>query len=107
MCKMYNLNYSSDCSAGYSKNDSTGECDDIDECEDGEVTCNIETQVCFNTIGSYKCLDIAPATSCPDGYKQNSITRQCEGKICAPKNSARVNSLAPFHPALYSDNSVS
>lgn len=94
---MYNLNYFSDCLTGYSKNDSTGECDDIDECEDGEVTCNIETQVCYNTIGSYKCLDIASATSCPDGYKQNSITKLCEGKL-VPKIAPESTLLLPFIP---------
>lgn len=71
-----------DCSAGYVKNDQTGECDDIDECEGTDVTCKMDTQVCYNTPGSYKCLDILPVTStriCPNGFKFEEKIKQCIG----------------------------
>lgn len=70
----------SDCQLGFARNDSSGICEDIDECEDGDVTCNIETQVCFNTPGSYRCLDVEPVT-CQDGYRKNPETKQCEGRL--------------------------
>lgn len=71
-----------ECPLGYTKNEQTGECDDIDECEGTDVTCNMDTQVCYNTKGSYKCLDIKPATevnACPSGYKFESKIKQCVG----------------------------
>lgn len=71
-----------ECSSGYTRNEQTGECDDIDECEGTDVSCNMETQVCYNLPGSYKCLDILPApsaTSCPNGFNFDSKIKQCIG----------------------------
>lgn len=71
-----------ECSSGYAKNEQTGECDDIDECEGTDVSCNMETQVCYNLPGSYKCLDILPApspTSCPNGFNFDTKIKQCIG----------------------------
>lgn len=73
-----------DCPSGYTKDERTGGCDDIDECEGTDVTCNLETQVCYNTIGSYKCLDIIPlpeANACPNGYQFDSKIKQCVGEL--------------------------
>lgn len=65
------------------KNDQTGKCEDIDECEGTDVTCNMETQACYNTPGSYKCLDILPVGStpraCPNGFKFDEKIKQCLG----------------------------
>lgn len=41
----------SDCDAGYIKNEQSGECEDIDECESGDATCDMSSQVCYNTLG--------------------------------------------------------
>lgn len=71
--------FSGECPLGHVKNEQTGECDDIDECESSDVSCNIETQVCYNTKGSYKCLDILPAetTACPNGFQFDNKINQC------------------------------
>lgn len=73
--------FSRDCPTGYSKNEETGKCEDIDECEERiDVTCNIDTQVCLNTPGSYQCLDITPLSSaCPNGFKFDQKIKQCIG----------------------------
>lgn len=42
----------------------------------------MDTQVCYNTRGSYKCLDIKPATAvnvCPSGFQFDSKIKQCVG----------------------------
>lgn len=77
-----------DCETGYERLSGKYECTDIDECENGEVvTCNMETQVCFNTPGGYKCLDILSgaaaaeaAKKCLPGFRRNTKTDECEGK---------------------------
>lgn len=74
---------SEECPEGFTKNEHSGRCEDIDECESTEVTCNIDTQVCYNTEGSYRCLDIQPAPtqkSCPNGYEFDLRIKQCVGK---------------------------
>lgn len=71
-----------DCSSGYVKNEQTGQCDDIDECEGSDVKCNMETQVCYNLPGAYQCLDILPAPTarvCPHGFKFDDKIKQCTG----------------------------
>lgn len=71
---------SSDCPSGHTKNEQSGECEDIDECEGTDVPCNMENQVCYNTPGSFKCLDILPApdaVSCPNGFRFESKIKQC------------------------------
>lgn len=58
---------------------------DADECEEStDVTCNMETQVCVNTPGSYQCLEIThvPVT-CPNGFKFDPKVKQCIGKCYA------------------------
>lgn len=81
------LRVHSECPSGLSKNENTGECEDIDECEGTDVTCDMETQVCHNVVGSYKCLDItspditAPVPTCPHGHLFNKKTIQCDGEF--------------------------
>jgi hypothetical protein len=58
---------------------SNGSCNDINECE-STARCDAENQVCFNTEGSYNCLDILPAsTACSEGYRYNYKSEQCQG----------------------------
>lgn len=40
---------------------------DINECEENDVECG-PSQMCFNTRGSYQCVD----TPCPATYRQGS-----------------------------------
>ena len=47
---------------------------DIDECLDGNHTCDLNTTTCENTPGSYKCI-------CKSGYGQN------DGKRCTGSSS--------------------
>jgi hypothetical protein len=58
------------------------ECEDINECETGEATCDINNQACLNTIGSYKCLNILTKVSnCDDGYRYQARIDQCVGEF--------------------------
>lgn len=99
---MYDFCYS-DCDAGYIKNEQSGVCEDIDECESGDATCDMSTQVCYNTLGkmvwlvhsweivvqisvfffttgNYKCLDIIQSPSvCSDGFRYVAKTESCDG----------------------------
>lgn len=71
----------SECPAGHQL---IGEqCEDIDECEVSEVNCDIETQVCMNTVGSYECLDIEKnneGAQCDTGLRFNAKTGECDGE---------------------------
>lgn len=71
--------FHSDCPAGYTKNEQAGQCEDIDECEGTDVACNLETQVCYNVPGTYKCLDVLPVPTCPNGFKLDPKIKQCIG----------------------------
>lgn len=58
------------------------ECEDINECETSDVECDMETQVCMNTVGSYKCLDIVEnneSSQCATGLRFNAKTGDCDG----------------------------
>lgn len=69
-----------ECPTGHAKNEQTGNCDDINECEGPDVTCNLDTQVCYNVPGSYKCLDILSVNQCPNGFKFDPKIKHCIGK---------------------------
>lgn len=76
------MSYFSDCPSGYAKNEQNGQCDDIDECESTDVTCDMETQVCHNVPGSYKCLNVYPlSNTCPTGFTFDPQIKQCIGKL--------------------------
>ncbi|XP_021709534.1 fibulin-2 isoform X2 [Aedes aegypti] len=68
---------SSDCRLGFEKDQRTGECVDVDECETGEATCDINNQVCMNLEGSYRCLDIQDV-KCDAGYRYDRKAGKCE-----------------------------
>ncbi|XP_065089708.1 fibulin-1 isoform X2 [Ochlerotatus camptorhynchus] len=67
----------SDCRLGYEKDQRTGECVDVDECEMGEATCDANNQVCMNLEGTYRCLDIQDV-KCDAGYRYDRKTVKCE-----------------------------
>jgi hypothetical protein len=54
------------CQTGYRMNESTGICQDIDECRE-RVVCD---QYCINTLGSYRC-------SCREDYQLKSDKHTC------------------------------
>lgn len=71
------------CPKGYIRELLTSACVDVDECDTGEATCDINTQICRNEVGGYKCVDvIAPsAADCKAGFRFNVGTESCEGRI--------------------------
>ncbi|XP_053523819.1 hemicentin-2 [Artibeus jamaicensis] len=60
------------CPAGYRLLPSGKNCQDINECEEDGVQCG-PGQMCFNTRGSYQCVD----TPCPATYRQGSSPGTC------------------------------
>nr|XP_040234609.2 fibulin-1 isoform X2 [Anopheles coluzzii] len=57
------------CDAGFKHNKRTDKCEDVNECETGEATCNPDSQVCRNTRGSFLCVDVVlPDIACDPGY---------------------------------------
>lgn len=69
------------CPQGYVMDLVSNVCVDVDECDTGEATCDPNTQICRNEVGSYKCVDvIAPsAEDCKPGFRFNVGTESCEG----------------------------
>ncbi|VDK54743.1 unnamed protein product, partial [Anisakis simplex] len=51
-----------ECDANYRYNNQTGQCEDIDECEENRHSCDPSTSICINTDGGYRC-------ECADGYE--------------------------------------
>ncbi|XP_054980117.1 LOW QUALITY PROTEIN: hemicentin-2 [Sorex araneus] len=60
------------CPAGYRLLPSGKNCQDINECEEDGIDC-APGQMCFNTRGSYQCVD----TPCPATYRQGSSPGTC------------------------------
>lgn len=71
---------SNSCRIGFEKDQRTGECVDVDECETGEAACDAQLQVCMNVEGSYKCLDIQEV-KCEAGFRYDRKTGKCEGGL--------------------------
>uniref|UniRef100_A0A182ML78 EGF-like domain-containing protein n=1 Tax=Anopheles culicifacies TaxID=139723 RepID=A0A182ML78_9DIPT len=58
------------CPRGFQYNKRTDDCEDINECETGDATCNPANQVCRNLRGSFQCIDIIPPDiDCEPGYE--------------------------------------
>lgn len=71
----------SPCPKGYAMDLLEHTCVDVDECDTGEADCEIDTQICRNEVGSYKCVDVIPpsAADCKPGFRFNVGTEACEG----------------------------
>ncbi|TRY72497.1 hypothetical protein TCAL_10380 [Tigriopus californicus] len=62
------------CPSGYLVNQTTGFCEDINECKLGIHDC-LPSQRCNNTLGSHNCIRF---TTCGTGYTLNYETGRCE-----------------------------
>ncbi|XP_047380794.1 hemicentin-2 [Sciurus carolinensis] len=71
-CRNMEGSYRCLCPAGYRLLPSGKNCQDINECEEGGIECG-PGQMCFNTRGSYQCVD----TPCPATYRQGSSPGTC------------------------------
>ncbi|VTJ68807.1 Hypothetical predicted protein [Marmota monax] len=71
-CRNTQGSYRCLCPAGYRLLPSGKNCQDINECEEGGIECG-PGQMCFNTRGSYQCVD----TPCPATYRQGPSPGTC------------------------------
>ncbi|KAM5299409.1 LOW QUALITY PROTEIN: hemicentin-2 [Ctenodactylus gundi] len=71
-CRNTEGSYQCLCPAGYRLLPSGKNCQDINECEEGDVECG-PGQMCFNTRGSFQCVD----TPCPVSYRQGTSPGTC------------------------------
>ncbi|XP_046530474.1 hemicentin-2 isoform X1 [Equus quagga] len=71
-CRNTEGSYRCLCPAGYRLLPSGKNCQDINECEEDGIECG-PGQMCFNTRGSYQCVD----TPCPATYRQGSSPGTC------------------------------
>merc|ERR1719427_808436 len=75
--------YFCECPPGYTVRDGRY-CDDIDECSLGSANC-LQSETCFNTKGSYKCVNI----TCPDNYTKLPKRRHGNAIKCVPSEACR------------------
>uniref|UniRef100_A0A2K6FSN4 Hemicentin 2 n=1 Tax=Propithecus coquereli TaxID=379532 RepID=A0A2K6FSN4_PROCO len=71
-CRNTEGSYRCLCPAGYRLLPSGRNCQDINECEEDGIECG-PSQMCFNTRGSYQCVD----TACPATYRQGPSPGTC------------------------------
>uniref|UniRef100_A0A8C6YM76 Hemicentin 1 n=1 Tax=Nothoprocta perdicaria TaxID=30464 RepID=A0A8C6YM76_NOTPE len=64
--------YQCSCPSGYRLMANGKTCQDIDECLEQNIHCG-PNQVCFNTRGSYQCID----TPCPPSYQRDPLSGFC------------------------------
>ncbi|CAH1643971.1 unnamed protein product [Spodoptera littoralis] len=57
------------CDAGFHHNSKTGECEDINECTNGQANC-AAVEICINTPGGYRC-------ECPPNWRLDEVRHRC------------------------------
>ena len=75
------------CPDGYGRNDTTLNCEDIDECDQTDQRHNcVNVDLCVNTIGSFDCIESEPCPECPDcGLNAACVVNETE-PICECNN---------------------
>ncbi|XP_005733181.1 hemicentin-1 isoform X1 [Pundamilia nyererei] len=68
------------CPAGYRLMTNGKTCQDTDECLEQNIQCGVN-RMCFNTRGSYQCID----TPCPPNYQRDPVTGFCL-RNCQPND---------------------
>lgn len=78
---LINYKENGSCPKGYLMDLSSNKCMDVDECETGEADCEVNTQICRNELGTFKCVDVIPPSEedCKHGFRFNIETETCEG----------------------------
>ncbi|XP_024879851.1 fibrillin-3-like [Temnothorax curvispinosus] len=66
------------CPPGYEWQSLKGVCADIDECAVLSSACAADKPFCVNTLGSYACLEMTGAKSCPAGFKFDKSLQLCK-----------------------------
>ncbi|KRZ91024.1 Fibulin-1 [Trichinella sp. T8] len=77
------------CRAGYMLNADGRTCSDVNECEENPPPCDVVSQICENTIGSFRC-------SCMNGFAWNETTNLCVGGIVEEKNFSDIDECLLF-----------
>ena len=66
--------YTCKCDSGTRRNPTSGECENIDECEEELDDCDPVLEICRDTEQSYTC-------DCMNGFERTSEDEACEGSI--------------------------
>lgn len=91
VCENTQGSYQCQCQPGYHREETDGDCQDLNECQLGQHSC-ATTQRCDNTIGSYACTRIA---GCGTGYTLNHNTDQCDDNDECKLNTHNCDQLGP------------
>uniref|UniRef100_A0A182JMQ3 EGF-like domain-containing protein n=1 Tax=Anopheles atroparvus TaxID=41427 RepID=A0A182JMQ3_ANOAO len=82
------------CEKGFQKNARTNECEDVDECETGEASCDAARQICRNSRGGFQCVDIIlPDIACDAGYQPRDGKCEDIDECAADKNACDSNQV--------------
>ncbi|KAI1288259.1 Fibulin-1 [Halotydeus destructor] len=88
--------YKCTCPDGFNlTRDITGvHCTDYDECDYGKTACPGEDQICVNTFGSHKCIEV----TCPENYIKMETERACVHDKFSTGNCTSGGGACTKHP---------
>ncbi|XP_014671757.1 PREDICTED: fibulin-1-like [Priapulus caudatus] len=66
------------CEAGYKLAQDGFSCIDVDECEEEIHICDLDAEVCVNTVGAYDCRVVGGGRACEVGYAFSLHSNRCE-----------------------------